>query len=72
MISANRRGVFSVTGQGHLRLPATVRRRCGLAAGDRVLLAAEPAEGLVVVYPPAALDTMIARYHALVLGGESA
>jgi hypothetical protein len=27
--------------------------------GDRVLLAAEPDEGLVVVHPPAGLDAML-------------
>ncbi|MEU4398261.1 hypothetical protein [Micromonospora orduensis] len=36
-------GVFTVTSQGHLHLPAAVRHWCGLAAGDRVLLAANPA-----------------------------
>jgi hypothetical protein len=27
-------GVYQVTGQGHLRLPAALRHRCGLRAGD--------------------------------------
>jgi hypothetical protein len=27
-----------VTGQGHVRIPAVLRHRCGLATGDRVLL----------------------------------
>jgi bifunctional DNA-binding transcriptional regulator/antitoxin component of YhaV-PrlF toxin-antitoxin module len=64
-------GVFSVTGQGHVRLPATVRRWCGLATGDRVLLAAEPARGLLVVHPPAALDAMIGQFQAAVLAGDA-
>lgn len=34
-------GDHQVTNQGHLRLPAPLRHRCGLA-GDRVLLAADP------------------------------
>ncbi|MGC9670899.1 hypothetical protein ACNTMW_30680 [Planosporangium sp. 12N6] len=52
-VTADRQGVFGLTGQGHLRLPVTARRWCGPAAGDRVLLAADPADGLLVVYPPA-------------------
>ncbi|MFJ8686752.1 hypothetical protein [Micromonospora wenchangensis] len=38
VLRADRQGVFTVTGQGHLLLPAAVRQWCGLAAGDRVLL----------------------------------
>jgi hypothetical protein len=71
LVTAHRQGVFSVTSQGHLRLSATVRHWCGLAAGDRVLLAGDPAEGLLVVHPPAALDAMTTQFHAGVLGGDS-
>jgi hypothetical protein len=67
LVRADRQGVFSVTGQGHLRLPATVRHWCGLLPRDRVLLAADPAEGLLVVHPPAALDAMVSQFHASVL-----
>src|SRR5438105_512226 len=55
LVLADRQGVFSVTGQGHVRLPATVRHWCGLVPGDRVLLAGDPAQGLLVVHPPVAL-----------------
>jgi hypothetical protein len=72
LVRANRQGVFSVTSQGHLRLPVTVRQWCRLTPGDRVMLAADPAEGLLAVYPPAALDAMIMLFHASVLGGEAA
>lgn len=34
-------GAYQVTHQGHLRLPAPLRHRCGLQTGDRVLLAAD-------------------------------
>ncbi|GAA3989617.1 hypothetical protein GCM10022247_05290 [Allokutzneria multivorans] len=37
-------GVFAVTKQGHLRLPASVRHCCGLVPGDRVLLVADPGQ----------------------------
>jgi len=43
-----------------------------LQSGDRVLLAAEPAEGRVVVYAPAALDAMITRFQPTMAGGEGA
>jgi hypothetical protein len=59
LVRAHPHGVFAVTGQGHLRLPAAVRRRCSLLPGDRVLLAADPAAGLLAVHPPAALDAMV-------------
>ncbi len=70
LITADGHGVFRLTGQGHLRLPATVRHWCGLVAGDRVLLAADPTAGLLVVHPPAAVDAMIAELHARVLGSD--
>ncbi|MGC5054837.1 AbrB/MazE/SpoVT family DNA-binding domain-containing protein [Micromonospora sp. DT48] len=65
-------GVFTVTGQGHLLLPAAVRHWCGLAAGERVLLTADPAAKLLVVYPPIALDEMVAQAERAVLGGDPA
>jgi bifunctional DNA-binding transcriptional regulator/antitoxin component of YhaV-PrlF toxin-antitoxin module len=70
LVSPDERGVFSMTNQGHLRLPVTVRRWCGLAPGDRVLLAADAVEGLLVVYPPATLDALVTESRALMLGGD--
>lgn len=49
-------GSHQVTGQGHLRIPATLRHSCGLATGDRVLLAADPDRSHLAIYPPAVLD----------------
>jgi hypothetical protein len=72
LVRAHPQGVFSVTSQAHLRLPATVRQWCRLVPGDRVMLAADPAQGLLVVHPPATLDAMIMQFHASVLGGEAA
>ncbi|MFJ8207507.1 hypothetical protein [Micromonospora chalcea] len=69
VVRLDRQGVFTVTGQGHLHLPAAVRHWCGLSAGDRVLLAANPTDGLLVVHPPAALDAMVVAVHADLLGG---
>jgi hypothetical protein len=71
LVRADLQGVFSVTGQGYLRLPATVRHWCGLVPGDRLLLAADPDQGLLVVYPPVALDAMVTRFHADMVGGDA-
>ncbi len=51
-------GVITLTHQDHLRLSAPIRHQCGLQPGDRVLLAAD--SGTLVVYPPAALDVLLA------------
>lgn len=71
LITADRHAVFRMTRKGQLRLPATVRHWCGLTPGSRVMLAAQPATGLLVVHPPAALHAMINQYHAAVLGGDA-
>ncbi|MGW4589769.1 AbrB/MazE/SpoVT family DNA-binding domain-containing protein [Amycolatopsis thermoflava] len=65
-------GMFGVTKQGHVRLPATVRHRCALVPGDRVLLTALPELDLLIVHPPAALDDLLAPRHTEVLGGDPA
>jgi len=72
VIRSTTNGVFSVTGQGHLRLPAPVRHCCGLVPGDGVLLAADPDRDLRTVHPPAALDELLAQRHAGLLDGERA
>jgi hypothetical protein len=63
-------GAYQVTNQGHLRLPAPLRHRCGLQAGDRVLLAADPDQSRLAIYPPAVLDTLITQQSADPTGGE--
>ncbi|MEV0701019.1 AbrB/MazE/SpoVT family DNA-binding domain-containing protein [Saccharopolyspora sp. NPDC050389] len=72
IIRTDPHGVFSITKQGHLRIPAPVRHCCGLWPGDRVLLAGEPSHGVLTVHPPTALDDMIAEFHARRLDGDSA
>ena len=59
VICPREHGAFHVTGQGHLRIPAALRHRCGLIPGDRVLLAADPLRRQLVAYPPGALDALI-------------
>ncbi len=65
-------GAFAVTRQGHVRIPATIRHWCGLAGGDRLLLAADPALGRLVVYPPEALDRVTAALDAALVGDGAA
>jgi len=59
-----------VTGQGHLRIPAALRHRCGLATGDRVLLAADPNQSRLAIFPPAALDKALAQLLLTQTGGD--
>ncbi|MFD0822006.1 AbrB/MazE/SpoVT family DNA-binding domain-containing protein [Micromonospora zhanjiangensis] len=61
--------VYRVDARGHLHLPLAVRRWCRLAAGDRLLLAAHPGDGVLVAYPLAVLDRLLAVPHA---GGDAA
>lgn len=61
-------GAVRIGATGNLRLPAGLRRRCGLRTGDRVLLAADLGARVLVLHPPAALDALLATHHATVLG----
>ncbi|AIJ23244.1 AbrB/MazE/SpoVT family DNA-binding domain-containing protein [Amycolatopsis methanolica] len=72
LIRRDDHGMFGITKQGHLRLPAHVRHRCRLVPGDRVLLVTDPKRELVIVHPPAALDDLLAQCHTDVLGGDPA
>jgi bifunctional DNA-binding transcriptional regulator/antitoxin component of YhaV-PrlF toxin-antitoxin module len=49
--------------RGHLRLPLTVRRRCRIAAGDRVLAAANRRRVELLVIPMATVDDMVVLYR---------
>jgi hypothetical protein len=71
VVTAGDGGAWSLTSHGHVRLPLTIRRCCGVEPGDRVLLAAEPAEGVLAVHPPTVMDTMLARFHAQVMAGDA-
>jgi hypothetical protein len=53
-------GVTRMAPEGHLRVPPKVRRLCGLSTGDRVLLAADPPLGRLVLFPPALLHELAA------------
>ncbi|HET9655063.1 MAG TPA: hypothetical protein VFP72_06900 [Kineosporiaceae bacterium] len=70
IVRADQRAVFRVSGQGFLLLPATLRRWCRLADGDRVLLVADPQAAWLVIHPPASVAAMVAAAHTRVWGGE--
>ena len=71
LVTADPHAAFRVTRPGQVRLPATVRHWCGLKAGSRVLLVADPAAGRLVVHPPPALHAMVTGFHAAALAGEA-
>ncbi|GAA2779024.1 AbrB/MazE/SpoVT family DNA-binding domain-containing protein [Crossiella cryophila] len=70
VLTADQAGAFAIGNQGDLWLPITVRRACGLVTGDRVLLAADPPLGRLVLVPPAELDRMLSRSYGEEWGGE--
>ena len=58
------RGMVSVPARGCLSIPAVLRRRCGLRAGDRVLLAAVPGQDTLAAYSFAVVDRAIRAHGA--------
>ncbi len=68
VVASQHDGPPAITRQGHLRLPASVRHRCRLDGGHRILLVACPDRGLLVAYTMSALDAMVLAYHATLVG----
>ena len=62
-------GMVTMPAKPYLVIPAALRRRCGLRAGDHVLLAASPAEDKLTAYSFAVVDQAL-RAHAPVPGGN--
>jgi hypothetical protein len=52
-------GAGWVDARGFLQIPLTIRRWCRLTAGDRMLLAADPATGVLLGYPVPVLDALL-------------
>ena len=66
------RGMITVPARACLAIPAVLRRRCGLRAGDRVLLAAVPGQDMLAAYSFAVVDQAL-RTHGTFLhapGGQ--
>jgi bifunctional DNA-binding transcriptional regulator/antitoxin component of YhaV-PrlF toxin-antitoxin module len=60
---------LTVKDHRYLWLPAATRHLLGLRPGDRVFLSAEPKGQTLVVYPPAALDQLLAQERSATEGG---
>ena len=52
-------GMVTVPARACIAIPAVLRRRCGLRAGDRVLLAAVPGQDMLAAYSFAVVDQAI-------------
>ncbi len=63
-------GPFAMGRKPYIVLPAAVRHRVGVGPGDQVLIAADPNHDVLVVHPLAAVDSMIAAYHASLARGD--
>jgi AbrB family looped-hinge helix DNA binding protein len=64
--------MVALLASGYITIPAALRRRCGLAAGDKVLLAALPDRGSLAAYSLAVVDQAIRAHGSFqyVLGGR--
>jgi hypothetical protein len=67
IVTARPDGSTQITAPGHLRLPATLRHR----PGDRVLIAGRPGASRLLLYPPAALDALLASTVLSPSGGPA-
>jgi hypothetical protein len=56
-------GMVTVPGRAYVVIPAALRRRCGLRAGDHVLLAAWPGQDMLAAYSFTVVDQAL-RAHA--------
>ena len=57
-------GMLTVPARACLAIPAVLRRRCGLRAGERVLLAAVPGQEILAAYSFAVVDQAL-RAHGV-------
>ncbi|MEU7925064.1 hypothetical protein [Micromonospora sp. NPDC049107] len=64
IVIIRRSGSDAVSGRGHLRLPARVRHRLRLSAGDRLLLLALVHDDILLAYLASAIDRMVTALHA--------
>ena len=66
-------GMITLPASAYITIPAALRRRCGLEAGDQVLLAALPDQDSLAAYCLAVVDQAIRAHGSFqhVLGGRS-
>ena len=63
-------GMVTVPARACLAIPAVLRRRCGLRAGDPVLLAAVPGQDMLAAYSFAVVDQAIRAHGAFPARGR--
>ncbi|MFF1610401.1 hypothetical protein ACFVYA_21695 [Amycolatopsis sp. NPDC058278] len=56
-------GWYHLTPRREIRIPAAMRARCGIAKGDRLLLAACAERDTLVIYTMPELDRLISPHH---------
>jgi hypothetical protein len=72
VVAADEHGIFRLSSLGHVKLPAAARHWCRLGAGDRVLLAADPVNSILIVHPPVILEELVTGLHATHFAGGAA
>jgi len=64
-------GAHQLTRRRLIQIPAALRARCAIAAGDRVLLAAHPPSSTLIIYSMTSLERLlIAEHEALTCGAR--
>jgi hypothetical protein len=66
-------GMVTLSGRAYISIPAALRHRCALEAGDQVLLAAIPGGNTLAVYSLAVVDQAIRAHGSFprMQGGQS-
>jgi hypothetical protein len=65
-------GAFGLSARDRIKIPVTLRHRCGFHDGDRVLLAASKDADALLIYTMATLERLLLSQHeALITGGAS-
>jgi hypothetical protein len=63
-------GLVIMPAKPYLTIPAVLRRRCGLSAGDLVLLAGFPGEDALAAYSFGVVDQALRAHIPFPRGGE--
>jgi hypothetical protein len=71
IVTAHADAADSITRQGHLRLPARIRHHCHLNPADRLLVAAAPTPGVLLIYTTALLESILQAHHATTTPSEA-
>lgn len=62
-------GLIELPDRARIRIPASLRKRCGIRNGDRVLLAASEPDDVLVIYTMATLERLLLTAHETLLAG---